>query len=621
MTTRTSPAPAGLLRPSLHCLAFAVALGSAGAALAKDVTWEDIANDDKTTGDVLQYGMGTHAQRWSPLKQVNADNVFKLTPAWSYSFGDEKQRGQESQAIVSDGVIYVTASYSRLFALDAKTGKRLWTYNHRLPDDIRPCCDVVNRGAAIYGDKVFFGTLDASVVALNKNTGKVVWKKKFADHGAGYTMTGAPTIVKDGKTGKVLLIHGSSGDEFGVVGRLFARDPDTGEEIWMRPFVEGHMGRLNGKDSTVTGDVKAPSWPDDRNSPTGKVESWSHGGGAPWQKHTHLVGRITATRLSAVSTERRRITPRALFALPVQATNIRAPHPLRRANNRSAVIRRSAGGRSEQRRAARLAHSPEIAQAAQQLAVGALLAEVVDQHLGELLGHPAIHAQGAEGLVHVAHAVRIAEQRTEALAVAAALAEHVAEPAETGQGVVAGQLVEAGDGLNQLRIIVAGQLVLGQAEQGAGTADRLLLADPELAGECAEQTAGLRGGGYLGGVALGRPGDRLGGIPEIEGERGGGAEQQGRGQGSVSGDAHRQFLMRYRTPRPHSQAGVRFRPAGRCLVPQPWSGHLAFGLSALPLAAAPFFAAGFLAAVARPLGVSPAPDFLRAAGFGAAPLR
>ncbi len=283
LTTRTSPAPAGLLRLSLHCLAFAVALGSAGAALAKDVTWEDIANDDKTTGDVLQYGMGTHAQRWSPLKQVNADNVFKLTPAWSYSFGDEKQRGQESQAIVSDGVIYVTASYSRLFALDAKTGKRLWTYNHRLPDDIRPCCDVVNRGAAIYGDKVFFGTLDASVVALNKNTGKVVWKKKFADHGAGYTMTGAPTIVKDGKTGKVLLIHGSSGDEFGVVGRLFARDPDTGEEIWMRPFVEGHMGRLNGKDSTVTGDVKAPSWPDDRNSPTGKVESWSHGGGAPWQ--------------------------------------------------------------------------------------------------------------------------------------------------------------------------------------------------------------------------------------------------------------------------------------------------------------------------------------------------
>ncbi|HAF92349.1 MAG TPA: PQQ-dependent dehydrogenase, methanol/ethanol family, partial [Pseudomonas sp.] len=283
MTTRSHPGSKRPLALAVHCLALAGSLALAGAVQAKTVSWEDIANDHLTTRDVLQYGMGTSAQRYSPLAQVNTENVFKLTPAWSYSFGDEKQRGQESQAIVHDGVIYVTGSYSRVFAIDAKTGKRLWNYTHRLPDDIRPCCDVVNRGAAIYGDKIFFGTLDAAVVALNKDTGKVVWKKKFADHGAGYTMTGAPTIVKDQKTGKVLLIHGSSGDEFGVVGQLFARDPDTGEEVWMRPFVEGHMGRLNGKESTPTGDVKAPSWPDDPNHPTGKKEAWSHGGGAPWQ--------------------------------------------------------------------------------------------------------------------------------------------------------------------------------------------------------------------------------------------------------------------------------------------------------------------------------------------------
>ncbi len=146
----------------------------------RNVTWEDIANDHLTTQDVLQYGMGTNAQRWSPLAQVNDKNVFKLTPAWSYSFGDEKQRGQESQAIVNDGVVYVTGSYSRVFALDAKTGKRLWTYNHRLPDNIRPCCDVVNRGAAIFGDKIYFGTLDARLIALDKNTGKVVWNKNSA---------------------------------------------------------------------------------------------------------------------------------------------------------------------------------------------------------------------------------------------------------------------------------------------------------------------------------------------------------------------------------------------------------------------------------------------------------
>ena len=263
-------------------VATAAALSLPVAAVT-DVTWDDILNDHKTTGDVLSYGLGLKAQRHSPLKAINTDNVANLVPAWSFSFGGEKQRGQEAQILVHDGVIYSTASYSRIFAIDARSGKRLWEYNARLPDDIRPCCDVVNRGAAIYGDKVFFGTLDAAMVALDRKTGKVVWRQKFGDHKVGYTMTGAPFIVKDQKTGRVLLVHGSSGDEFGVVGWLFARDPDTGEEVWARPMVEGHMGRLNGKDSTPTGDPKAPSWPDDPNSPTGKVEAWSQGGGAPWQ--------------------------------------------------------------------------------------------------------------------------------------------------------------------------------------------------------------------------------------------------------------------------------------------------------------------------------------------------
>lgn len=267
-------------------LAAVISLALAGAALAGTVSWEDIANDEKTPKDVLMYGMGLKGQRFSALKQVSAKNVADLVPAWSFSFGGEKQRGQETQAIVHDGVIYITASYSRMFAIDAKTGKQLWAYEHRLADDIRPCCDVVNRGAAIYGDKVYFGTLDASIVALNKDTGKVVWKEKFGDHKIGYTMTGAPTVVKDQKTGRMLLIHGSSGDEFGVVGWLYARDPDTGKEVWARPLVEGHIGRLNGQPSTPTGDPKAPSWPNDPNSPTGKVEAWSHGGGAPWQSAT-----------------------------------------------------------------------------------------------------------------------------------------------------------------------------------------------------------------------------------------------------------------------------------------------------------------------------------------------
>jgi alcohol dehydrogenase (cytochrome c) len=275
---------AGLMLPALLALLALLVAGTLvnpAAAAGSKVSWDDIRNDDKSTGDVLTYGLGLKAQRHSPLQTVNVGNVANLVPAWSFSFGGEKQRGQESQALVHDGVMYVTASYSRIFALDARTGKRLWTYEHRLPDDIRPCCDVVNRGAAIYGDKVFFGTLDAGMVALNKDTGAVEWRENFADHKVGYTMTGAPFIVKDETSGKVLLIHGSSGNEFGVVGWLFARDPETGKEVWARPLVEGHMGRLDGKESITTGDAKAPSWPRDKDGKL--VEAWNHGGGAPWQ--------------------------------------------------------------------------------------------------------------------------------------------------------------------------------------------------------------------------------------------------------------------------------------------------------------------------------------------------
>ncbi|MET0349819.1 MAG: PQQ-binding-like beta-propeller repeat protein, partial [Rhizobacter sp.] len=263
----------------LAATTLAFLIGAAHAAGGK-VAWDDLAHDDKSTGDVLSYGLGLKAQRHSPAKRITTRNVDTLVPAWTFSFGGEKQRGQEAQALVHEGVIYVTASYSRLYALDAKTGHQLWAYEHRLPDDIRPCCDVVNRGPAIYGDKIYFGTLDARLVALDKKTGAVVWNQKFGDHKVGYTMTGAPFIVRE-KGGRVLVVHGSSGDEFGVLGWLFARDPDTGAEVWARPLVEGHMGRLEGKDSVTTGDAKAPSWPRDKE---GKLtEAWHHGGGAPWQ--------------------------------------------------------------------------------------------------------------------------------------------------------------------------------------------------------------------------------------------------------------------------------------------------------------------------------------------------
>ena len=230
------------------------------------VTEEMLANDTASTGDVLTNGMGRHLQRHSPLDILNKDNVKNLVPAWAFSLGGEKQRGQETQPLVHDGIMYITGSYSRLYAIDVKTGEELWQYDARLPEGILPCCDVVNRGAAIYGENIYFGTLDARIVALSAKTGDTVWNKKIADYKAGYSYTAAPLIVKG------LVITGNSGGEFGIVGAVQARDAETGELVWDRPVIEGHMGMLNGEESTMTGTLNA-TWPGDM---------WKTGGGATW---------------------------------------------------------------------------------------------------------------------------------------------------------------------------------------------------------------------------------------------------------------------------------------------------------------------------------------------------
>ncbi len=235
------------------------------------VTNDEILNDHTITSQVVTDGMGLQAQRFSPLNEINLKTVRKLVPIWSFSFGGEKQRGQESQPLVADGVMYVTGSYSRMFAIDVRTGEEIWQYDARLPDGIMPCCDVVNRGAALYENMVYFGTLDAKIVALDAKTGKVVWKKKVGDYKAGYSLTATPLIVE----GKV--VTGVSGGEFGVIGKVEARDAKTGKLVWSRPTVEGHMGTLNGKESTMTG-KRGATWPGDM---------WKHGGGATWLGGTY----------------------------------------------------------------------------------------------------------------------------------------------------------------------------------------------------------------------------------------------------------------------------------------------------------------------------------------------
>lgn len=263
------------MRKTLLSAMVATALAIPAVASAT-VTDAMIQNDAKSTGDILSWGMGTEGQRYSPLKDINVSNVGKLVPAWSFSFGGEKQRGQESQPVIHNGKMFVTGSYSRIYALDAATGEKLWKYEHRLPEGIMPCCDVVNRGAALYDNLVIFSTLDAQLIALDQNTGKVVWKDKIDDYAAGYSNTAAPIIANG------LVLTGVSGGEFGVVGRVEARNAKTGEMVWYRPTVEGHMGYTwdkdgNKKEAGISGTTNA----------TWKGDMWKTGGAATWLGGTY----------------------------------------------------------------------------------------------------------------------------------------------------------------------------------------------------------------------------------------------------------------------------------------------------------------------------------------------
>src|SRR5438105_4773075 len=260
----------------VRLLSTLVAMSCTAIASQAAVTDAMLQASPGSGAEVLSCGLGTNGQRHSPLKQVNSANAARLAPVWAFSFGGEKQRGQEAQPLVHDGRMFVTASYSRLFALDAKTGKKLWKYEHRLPEGIMPCCDVVNRGAALFDKLVIFATLDAQLVALDQETGDLVWKEKIDDYAAGYSATAAPIIAGG------LVLTGVSGGEFGVVGRVEARDAKTGQPVWSRPTVEGHMGYTydadgNRKDNGVSG-TQGQSWPGDL---------WKTGGAATWLGGTY----------------------------------------------------------------------------------------------------------------------------------------------------------------------------------------------------------------------------------------------------------------------------------------------------------------------------------------------
>jgi alcohol dehydrogenase (cytochrome c) len=217
------------------------------------VTFERLLNSSKEPQNWLTYSGDYAGQRFSTLDQVNTKTARSLVVKWVYQTGATGKF--ETTPLVVDGILYATGQDDRAFALDARTGRPIWLYQRQLPADIRPCCGRVNRGLAILGDKVFMGTLDAHVVALDSKTGNVVWDVAAIDYTKGYSFTLAPLVLKN------LVIVGVSGGEYGIRGFIDAYDADTGRRKWRFYTVPGVGERGHDtweKDSWKIGG--APAW-------------------------------------------------------------------------------------------------------------------------------------------------------------------------------------------------------------------------------------------------------------------------------------------------------------------------------------------------------------------------
>jgi PQQ-dependent dehydrogenase (methanol/ethanol family) len=234
---------------------------AAPTAAGSLVTEARLLSAGRDTANWMTHGRTYDEQRFSPLDDVNANNVDELGLAWFFDI--PTHRGIESTPLVIDGVMYVTGSWSKVFALDAKTGEQIWAYDPEVPKiwGKNACCDVVNRGVAAWGNKVYVGTIDGYLVALHAADGKVAWRVNTIDRDWPYTITGAPRIVK----GNVLI--GNGGGEMGVRGYITAYDAETGKQNWRFHTVPGNPKDGFENEAMATA---AETW-------TG--EWWQYGGG------------------------------------------------------------------------------------------------------------------------------------------------------------------------------------------------------------------------------------------------------------------------------------------------------------------------------------------------------
>jgi alcohol dehydrogenase (cytochrome c) len=222
-------------------------------APAPNVTADQLLKPAQAPQNWLIYGGSYASQRYSPLTQITPANAKDLELKWV--FQSRSLEKHEVTPLVVNGVMYTIQSPNDVIALNAETGKTIWTYSHKPDKAARNCCGNLTRGLAILGDKLFLAAFDARMIAIDAKTGKELWNTEAADPKQGYAFTHAPLVVKD------KVIAGTAGGEFGVRGFIAAWDVNTGKEVW----------RFN----TVPG-------PGEPGHETWSADSWQHGGAPIW---------------------------------------------------------------------------------------------------------------------------------------------------------------------------------------------------------------------------------------------------------------------------------------------------------------------------------------------------
>ena len=249
--------------------------------LGSPVTSERLLKASDEPENWLMYSGQYNSQRHSRLTAIDKSNVDQLKVKWVKQL--ETLADVETTPLVVDGVMYLTQSPSNVFALDASTGSQFWSYEHSLPEKLSLCCGRQNRGAAILGETLFLGTLDAKLIALDAKTGTVQWETQSADPATGYSKTAAPLVIGD------KVISGIAGGEYGIRGFLDAYDVETGELAWRFYTIPGegepHNDTWEG-DSWKTGG--APTWVTGAYDPDLNLVYWGTGNPGPDLSLIHI---------------------------------------------------------------------------------------------------------------------------------------------------------------------------------------------------------------------------------------------------------------------------------------------------------------------------------------------